>query len=220
MVRCFVLSFCKYAIPVLAMTTSLLGCGEVVVGGFGEGAWWHRAPEPVRARHPLGGAPLVGGAKPRDPDLVRARADRCRPWPITDQVEVDVGRDKVCVRQEVHVLSYESGALPVPSLPAEISSSTGGTRKISLSAQPKVEKMGTCDGLDSMRTAVWVREYAACIPNDKLVEARTETLALSKPSAVLTPGYETIRWTFDPATPSDKPHTRRSQPAGAKAARR
>ena len=181
---------------VVGLASSLLGCAGVVVGGFGEGSLWHRAPEPVRAQNPLGGGALEGGAKPRDPDLVRANAAHCRPWPLRDAVHVEVKGGLVCVREEVHILSYESGSLPVPTLPAELSTNTGGTRKVSLQAQGELSKVGVCGGLDPMRTAVWAREYAACVPNDGLVDDRTESLGLSKPGTLLSTGYETIRWTF------------------------
>jgi hypothetical protein len=184
-------------LSVAAVVASVADCGGVVVGGFGEGAWWHRAPEPVRAAHPLGGRPLTGRARLRDLDLVRARAGNCRPWPILDDVTVEVTPAKVCLRQDVHVLSYEDGPLPVLTLPTEISSSTSETRTISMTARSELQKVGVCGGLDAKRTAVWVREYEGCIPNDGLVDEHTESLALAKPGTpVLAPGYETIRWSF------------------------
>lgn len=200
---------------VVAVASSLFGCGAVVVGGFGEGSLWHRAPEPTRAAHPLGGAALQGGAKPRDPDLVQAKAAHCRPWPLRDDVQIEVKRDVVCVSQEVHILSYESGSLPVPFLPAEISTNTGGTRKLSLQAQGELSKVGVCGGLDPMRTAVWARVYSACVPNDGLVDDRTESLGLSKPGTLLSAGYETIRWTFPARSTAPAP-----APPSAKSSRR
>ena len=183
----------------LTALSLLSGCGEIVVGGFGENSLWHRAPPPVpAAAHPLV-APLEGGAKPRDPDLVQAKAAHCRPWPLRDEVSVEVKGDLVCVSEDVHVLSYESGPMPVPTLPTEISTSNGGTRKIAMQAEGESSKVGVCHGLDGMRTAVWSRRYRGCVPNQGLVDARTETLALANPGAPLRAGYETIRWTFAPA---------------------
>lgn len=192
----------------------LPGCGQVVVGGFGEGSLWHRAPPPVPvAAHPITGSALEGGAKPRDPDLVQAKAAHCRPWPLRDEVTVEVKGDLVCVAEDVHVLSYESGPMPVLTLPTEISTSNGGTRKIAMQAEGESSKVGVCHGLDSMRTAVWSRRYRGCVPNQGLVDAKTESLALANPGAPLRAGYETIRWTFAPAPAAPTSLTKADVPA-------
>ncbi len=172
------------------------GCGHVVVGGFGEGSLWHRGAEPVMAIHPLRGGPLGGRAKPRDPDLVQAKAANCRPWPLDEHVQVQVTAAQICIDEDVHVLSYESGALPMPRLPAELEASNGQSRKVELLSSSEMQKVGVCTGLDSMRTAVWVARYRACVPNDGLVTEATESLALKKPGGLLSASYEQIKWGF------------------------
>lgn len=172
------------------------GCGHVVVGGFGEGSLWHRDAQPVMALHPLRGGPLSGRAKPRDPDLVHAKAANCRPWPLDEQVSVQVTAAQVCIDEDVHILSYESGAMPMPRLPAEIETSNGASRKVDLLSSSEMQKVGVCTGLDDMRTAVWVARYHACVPNDGLVTEATESLTLKKPGGLLAASYEQIKWGF------------------------